>query len=170
MTVRGAIGAMLIAVVAGGAGFFSYQRWHLANESVPDLTLIDLDGKTHLLSEFRGKLTLVNFWASWCAPCIQEIPMLVKAQSQYGARGFQIIGPAMDSRQPVLDAMKKLGINYPVYGSEDEVTKAMDALGDDGGVLPYSVLISPEGKIVDRITGGISQERLQSLLGKQLPL
>ncbi|HZP11142.1 MAG TPA: TlpA disulfide reductase family protein [Nevskiaceae bacterium] len=168
MSVRGTIAAILVAAIAGAAGFLTYQRGHLRNTPVPDLTLIDLDGQTHHLSEYRGKLTLVNFWASWCAPCIQEIPMLVKAQSQYAARGFQVIGPAMDSRQPVLDAMKRFGINYPVYGSEDEVTKAMDALGDDGGVLPYSVLISADGKVLERFAGGLSQAKLDGLLAKYL--
>ena len=168
MNARSTIGVLLIAALAAGAGFFAYRHSHPNNEAVPDLALIDLDGKTHHLSEYRGKLTLVNFWASWCAPCIQEIPMLVKAQSQNAARGFQVIGPAMDSRQPVLDAMKRFGINYPIYGSEDEVAKAMDALGDDGGVLPYSVVLSPEGKILDRFAGGLSAERLQGLLDKHL--
>jgi hypothetical protein len=93
----------------------------------------------------------------------------VKAQSQYAARGFQIIGPAMDSRGPVLEAIKRFGINYPVYGAEDEVGKAMDALGDDGGVLPYSALISPDGKVLARVTGGLSQQRLAGLLEKHLP-
>ncbi len=168
MTARALLGGLLAAAIAAFAGFFSYQYWHRQNAPVPDLALIDLDGKPHRLSEFRGKLTLVNFWASWCAPCIQEIPMLVKAQSQYASRGLQVIGPAMDSRQPVLDAMKRLAINYPVFGAEGEVTAAMDALGDDGGVLPYSVLISPDGKIVERVTGGLSQARLQAMLEQQL--
>jgi thiol-disulfide isomerase/thioredoxin len=170
LSVRGAIGGLLAAVIAATAGFFAYQHWYLRNTPVPDLALIDLDGNTHRLAEYRGKLTLVNFWASWCAPCIQEIPMLVQAQSRYGSRNFQVIGPAMDSRQPVLDAIKRLGINYPVYGAEDEVTKAMDALGDDAGVLPYSVLISPDGTIVERVIGGLSAEKLDVLVGKYLTL
>jgi thiol-disulfide isomerase/thioredoxin len=168
LNVRAVIGAMLIGLIAASAGFLTYQHWHPRNTPVPDLALIDLDGKPHRLSEFRGKLTLVNFWASWCAPCIHEIPMLVKAQAQYASQGLQIIGPAMDSRGPVLEAMKKLGVNYPVFGAEDEVTAAMNALGDESGVLPYTVLISPEGKIVDQVAGGLSEARLDGLL-KHLP-
>src|SRR5206468_1835557 len=100
--------------------------------------------------------------------CMNEIPLLVQAQAKYGARGLQVIGPAMDSREPVVETIKKFGMNYPVFGSETEVTAAMDALGDMTGVLPYSVLIAPDGKVLARLAGGLSQAKLDALLSKHL--
>jgi thiol-disulfide isomerase/thioredoxin len=165
---RAAIGALILLLAAAAAGFFAYRWLEHRNAPAPELGFTDLDGKPHALSEFRGKLTLVNFWASWCAPCLHEMPLLVKAQADYGARGLQIVGPAVDAPAAVRDIVKKFGIPYPVFVGDDEVVKAMEALGNDMGVLPYSVLIAPDGKILERIYGGLSAERLQALLEADL--
>ncbi len=169
MSRRAALGALILLVVAAAAGFFAHRWLEQRNAPAPELAFTDLDGKARALSEFRGKLTLVNFWASWCAPCLHEMPLLVKAQADHGARGLQILGPALDAPAAVRDTVKRFGIPYPVFVGDDEVMKAMDVLGNDLGALPYSVLIAPDGKILERIYGGLSAERLQGLLESRLP-
>lgn len=133
-----------------------------------DLRLPTLDGTERALSDWRGKLLLVNFWATWCTPCLHEIPMLVRFQQQYGDRGLQVIGPAVDDPDPVRTAVVPLRINYPVMIG-DGAADGMAALGDTLGALPYSVLISSDGEVLYRKHGEFSQEELQALVEKNLP-
>jgi thiol-disulfide isomerase/thioredoxin len=165
---RAWIRALVLAAFAATAGFFTYQWQQARNAPVADLAFTDLDGKPYKLSGFRGKLTLINFWASWCGPCMHELPILVKAQAAFGDRGLQIIGPALDAPAAVRETMKKFGVNYPVFVGDAEVTAAMDALGDEMGVLPYSVLIAPDGKVLERLAGGLSEPKLTGWLEKHL--
>lgn len=159
---------LAVCVVAGAAGFAGYRFLHprepAALELRPDLEFRDLKGQSHKLSEWNGKLLLVNFWATWCAPCLKEIPMLVEAQLRNGARGLQVVGVAMDEVQPVTEMSQRLQINYPVMAGGPEVGQAMDALGEELGALPFSVLISPDGHILHRVSGALSSEELRAWL------
>jgi thiol-disulfide isomerase/thioredoxin len=160
--------------VSAAAGFGAW-RWHqLASasrtaEMRPDLEFRDLDGKAHRLSEWSGKLLLLNFWATWCAPCLKEIPLLVEAQRQHGPRGLQIVGIAMDEVEPVRAFIARLHMNYPVMAGQAEIADAMDRLGDRLGAFPFSVLIAPDGRILERVSGDLSPEELKALLDKHLP-
>jgi peroxiredoxin len=161
-----------VALLAGIAGF-AVQRWaldvHTEREMAPDLALQTLDGGQLRLSSLRGKLVLVNFWATWCAPCLNEIPMLVAAHRRYHDRGFEILGPAMDDPEQVKALLPRLRIPYPILIGEDDIPRAMDALGDTLGALPFSVLISPDGYVVDRKHGEFDAEDLAKLIEKHLP-
>src|ERR1041385_8514187 len=109
---------VVIAAVALTAGYFTSQL--LAPEpeqgeaSLVDFALPDLGGKTRWMSEWQGKVIVLNFWATWCAPCREEIPLLIKAQNQYKARGVQIIGIAIDTPAAVAEFAKRMNINYPL--------------------------------------------------------
>ena len=135
----------------------------------PTITLMDFEGHERNLDEWKGKLRLVNFWASWCAPCLNEMPMLVAAQKQYGARGLQIIGPALDEAAPVRKIASELKLNYPYMADFSSADSAMMLLGNPGGGLPYSVFIDSKGRIVKTILGGLSQNELDSLVKANLP-
>lgn len=168
--------AAALALAAGVAGFYVYRSLDSATPATstpatpaPEFVLKDLDGHPHRLSEFRGKLLLVNFWATWCAPCLKEMPLLVGAQNQYGKRGFQVVGPALDEVEAVRAMAKKIGINYPIMVGDEDITAAMDALGDELGALPFSVLIAQDGRIVARVTGGLTAEKLAKLVANELP-
>jgi thiol-disulfide isomerase/thioredoxin len=122
----------------------------LKDATAPDFTLQSLDGKTVHLSDFRGKAVLLNFWATWCAPCKIEMPWFVDLQKRYGPEGLQI-GIAMDDASPreIQAFAKDMGVNYPVLIGKEAVGDAY------GGVqfLPESFYIERNGKVVDRAFG-----------------
>ena len=174
MTRRETLALILVCVVAAGIGFGSYRLWQArsaieAAATRPDLEFRDLDGKAHRLSEWDGKLLLLNFWATWCPPCLKEIPLLVETQRRHGSRGLQIVGIAMDEAEPVRRFAERLQMNYPVMVGQADIARAMDQLGDTLGAFPFSVLIAPDGRILDRVSGDLSREELQSLLDQHLP-
>lgn len=166
-----------LALAAGAAGFLSY-RFLLApgtstpppgTQMAPELVLPTLDGAPLKLSDLRGKLVLVNFWATWCPPCLKEIPLLVEAHTRYAERGFALLGPAMDDPELVRRALPGLRIQYPVIIGDQAVPQAMDALGDTLGALPFSVLISPDGQVLLRKHGEFEREELMELIEQHLP-
>jgi thiol-disulfide isomerase/thioredoxin len=143
--------------------------------AAPDFTLKDLDGKDVSLSEFKGKVVLLNFWATWCDPCYIEIPWLIEMQQKYAGKGFTILGVALDEEGKSVVAPwvakerfnvngQKLPMNYPILLGDDAVADKF------GGLLGYptSILISRDGKIIKRITGLISYEEISTAIESQL--
>ena len=121
-----------------------------------DWSLRDVAGNTHTLSGERGKWVLVNFWAPWCPPCIQEIPDFVALKSR---PDVQVIGVAVmyKNRREVMDEAKSLAINYPVVLGDE------DTAGDFGGVtgLPTSFLYAPNGKLLGKHEGPLTQDEIK---------
>ena len=155
----------VLCLLAAGIGFFAYRGLAPApSPQAPVLHFTDLDGKPRQLSEWRGRPVLINFWATWCAPCLKEIPMLIQAQTELADTGLMILGPAVDEAEPVRHFHAERNLNYPVFVGADQAIVAMDALGDTRGALPLSVFISPDGKIVARHSGVLSREQLESWL------
>ncbi len=142
-----------------------------ANEQAPAAAkLTDLDGRAFTLADYKGKLLIVNFWATWCAPCLHEIPVLVKMQERYGAKGFQLIGPAVDDIEEARRAAPGLKFNYPVaVGTPEDMLDLMTDLGNEQGGLPFSVVITPDGKILERQLGEYSEIELAALIEENLP-
>ncbi|MEQ1439865.1 TlpA disulfide reductase family protein [Fontimonas sp. SYSU GA230001] len=169
---RQGFAVLALALVAGIAGFYAYQRIDrspaLIGREAPPLVLRDAAGQAHALAALRGRWVLLNFWASWCAPCMDELPLLVDAQRRYAAQGLQILGPALDDADAVAPVIARFGINYPVMPDFAAADAAMQALGNDRGALPYSVLIDPQGRIADRVLGGLSRDALESLITSNL--
>jgi len=141
----------------------------------PQLTLKDLDGKEVSLEQYRGKVVLVNFWATWCEPCQVEIPWLIEMQQKYSAQGFTILGIAMDEDgasivTPWVQKERfdvngtKSAMNYPIVIGNDAAADKF------GGLLGYptSVLISRDGKILKRITGIITPDEITKSVEMQL--
>ena len=141
----------------------------------PEVTFKDLNGKGATLAQYKGKVVLVNFWATWCDPCYIEIPWLIEMQQKYEAKGFTVLGISMDEEgkaavDPFLAKERfnvngqKLPMNYPIVIGNDEVADKF------GGLLGYptSFLISRDGKIVKKVQGLISYEEFTKAIESQL--
>jgi thiol-disulfide isomerase/thioredoxin len=141
----------------------------------PEVTFKNLDGKDVPLSGYKGKVVLVNFWATWCEPCQIEIPWLIEMQQKYSAKGFTVLGVDVDDEgNNVVSAYtskerfnvngQKLPMNYPVLRGNDAVADKF------GGLLGYptSFLISRDGKIVKKTQGLIDYEEITKAIESQL--
>jgi len=144
-------------------------------DAAPDVTFKDLSGKDVLLSDYRGKVVLVNFWATWCEPCQIEIPWLIEMQQKYGPRGFTILGVDVDDEGKGVVANfvekerfavngQKLPFNYPILTGNDAVADKF------GGLLGYptTFLISKDGKQIKKIQGLINYDEITKLIESQL--
>jgi len=163
---------MIVAVAAATGGFVAYRTLdsgsELLGQAAPELRFNTIDGTALALSEFRGRWVLLNFWASWCAPCMDELPHLVEAQSLYAGRGLQILGPALDDAEAIKPMLVRFRINYPVMADFLAADSAMQQLGNDKGALPYSVLIDPNGRVREIQLGGMQRADLLALLEPHL--
>jgi thiol-disulfide isomerase/thioredoxin len=116
-------------------------------EELPELTLTDRDGVRRSLSEWRGRPLVINFWATWCAPCRREIPLLKALRQAHARDGLEVIGIAVDLRQAVLDYAREMRIDYPVLIGEDDALAAVSAFGMDT-VFPFTVFADRQGRVV----------------------
>jgi cytochrome c biogenesis protein CcmG/thiol:disulfide interchange protein DsbE len=141
----------------------------------PEVTFKDLDGKAGTLDQYKGKVVLVNFWATWCDPCYVEIPWLIEMQQKYESKGFTVLGISMDEEGKTAVAPflakerftvngQKLPMNYPIVIGNDEVADKF------GGLLGYptSFLISRDGKIVKKVQGLVSYDEIAKAIEAQL--
>jgi len=142
-----------------------------AGDPAPEIKVKDLADKDVTLADYKGKVVLVNFWATWCDPCRVEIPWLIEMQDKYGAKGFTVLGIAMDEEgKPMVAPFvakerydvngQKLPMNYPIVIGSDAVAEKF------GGLLGYptSILISKDGKQIKRVTGIINEEEISKLI------
>jgi thiol-disulfide isomerase/thioredoxin len=124
----------------------------------PDFSLRDLDGQTLRLSRYHGKVVLLNFWATWCAPCRSEIPRFVDLQKKYGKEGLQIVGISLDDDpRPVSRFYQQSKMNYPVGIGDANLAE------EYGGVigLPVSFLVSRDGRIYAKYVGETDISRIE---------
>src|SRR5713226_6269804 len=133
----------------------------------PSVTFKDLDGKNVPLSQYRGKVVLVNFWATWCEPCRVEIPWLIEMQQKYGPKGFVVLGISMDEEGKSVVApfvqKERFDVNGQKLTMSYQIVIGNDAAADKFGGLfgyPTSILISRDGKQIKRITGIISYDEI----------
>ncbi len=159
-------GCLLTACDRGRQPIFDKS---LIGKAAPDFSLPKLGSTEPLrLSDYKGKLVLLNFWASWCPPCREEMPTFIKMQKEYGGDKFTILGVSTEDKEGVAAYAKDLSINYPVTHGLDAASKVAAIYGDPDGALPYTVLISPEQKVLDIYTGVIKEEQFKSILKQYL--
>jgi thiol-disulfide isomerase/thioredoxin len=157
-------------VIALIAGIAFGLREAPARDAAPllALTLPDALGKSQSLEQWRGKVVVVNFWATWCAPCREEMPEFVKAQREYGPRGLQFVGIAVDDADKVGKFVGELGLNYPALVGGYQALDISKNLGNSLSALPFTVVIDRQGKIVRTQLGQLKPAELQSIVTKLL--
>jgi len=159
-----------IAILAGGAGILAYLKnasdrsYDEAVATLMQLRLPDVSGKGRSLAQWRDGVLIVNFWATWCAPCREEIPLLVRLQTKYARKGVQIVGISVDSADKVRQFASKYRINYPLLVSNYSVLDLSRRLGNNASGLPYTIVLNRGGKVIRTRLGGISEAELESAI------
>jgi peroxiredoxin len=156
------------AVAAAAPGAVAVDAHLMLGSRRPEFSLPDLNGVRHDIGEWDGRVLVLNFWATWCPPCREEIPQFVRLQRQYGARGLQFIGIALQPAFEVGPFAQELGMNYPVLAGEQEVVDIAQAYGNHVGALPYTVVIGRDGRVRRLHAGPIKGAELQGLIAPLL--
>lgn len=133
-------------------------------EALWAMSLPDPSGKLQALHQWRGQVLVVNFWATWCAPCREEIPDFIAVRSEYAANGVEMVGIAIDSAAPVAAYVRDMRMPYPVLIGQGEALALARELGNASGALPYTVVIDADGAIVLRHLGRLPRAKLQATL------
>ena len=160
-----------VAAAAGVAGYaFNASRVAPSAASEADnaallaLRLPNLDDKPQTIGEWRGKVLVVNFWATWCGPCREEIPLFVKLQQRYAAKGLQFIGIAIDQADKVRPFAREFQMNFPILIGGSEALEVGRQIGNKAGVLPFTVVLGRDGHIVASAIGAAKPDKLEPLL------
>ena len=139
-----------------------------AAESLYAMALPDLQGKPQKLEQWRGKVLVVNFWATWCEPCRKEIPLFVQLQSKYAAKNLQFVGISIDQVDKTQEFAQKFSVNYPnLIGTFDAVEVSRVA-GNKRRVLPYTIILDRKGQIAATEMGELTLEKLEATLAPLL--
>jgi thiol-disulfide isomerase/thioredoxin len=141
-------------------------RPHTAVDKLYAQSLNDLSGKPQMLSQWKGKPLLVNFWASWCGPCVQEMPELSELAAREGGKRFNVIGIGIDSPTNLAQFASKIKISYPLYVGGMGGTDLARELGNANGGLPYTVLIGADGQVRKTYLGRLKFDQLRADLAK----
>lgn len=166
---------LISAIVALGGGYWLSQsarspgstpttKLTYGGGAFIDFSLHDVDGGTRSLKDWRGKVIVLNFWATWCSPCREEIPLFIDLQKKHAADNLQIIGIAIDDRTAVLAYRQSMGMNYPTLLGDDYSMQLMADYGNRTGSLPYTVIIDHNGVIVVRKLGAFSRTEIEGLI------
>ena len=130
----------------------------------PSFKLPDIEGSQHDFSEWSGKHRLLNFWATWCAPCRREIPLLKAFQDEYGNAGFQIIGIAVDFPEDVARYAESAEFNYPILVGQEDAMAIAETSGVDLIGMPFTMIVAADGELLNSHMGEIHQQDLEHIV------
>lgn len=170
MTLKSGVLVLVAAMLAAMAGFFLHRAaltGPVPAGTVPELLQLELPdetGKTQNFSQWQGKILVINFWATWCEPCREEIPVLVDMQARYASKDLQIVGIAVDSADKVREFSRLYRINYPLVIGGLEVINLSRKLGNKAGGLPYTLVLNRSREVVKSHLGGMSKEELETMI------
>ena len=167
--------ALAIGVAALAIGVAT-ALWHRGGDdgvrdgtAVLNLVLPDAQGHQQALAQWRGKVLVVNFWATWCAPCREEMPQFVATQARDAAKGLQFVGIAVDDPAKVQAFAQEVKLNYPALIGGYGAIELSKTLGNDLAALPFTVVVDRRGRVVETQLGPFKQARLDAVLARLLP-
>jgi thiol-disulfide isomerase/thioredoxin len=163
------IGAVGVAAAAAGAlAGLALLRSEDGSGALQAAEFTDLEGRTRRLAEWKGKVVLCNFWATWCSPCREEVPMLVALSKEMAAKGIEVVGIALDSAAKVGEFAKDYKVSYPLLVAGPNGIDLMRVAGNKVGGLPYTVFLNRQGRIVNRKLGALRETEVRERLAQML--
>jgi peroxiredoxin len=163
--------AFIVAIAIGAGAVWNWQRSAHAAAASPaatwlyDVKLPDADGVEHPLKAYQGTLLVVNFWATWCTPCIDEMPELQQFADQFAQRNVAVIGIGVDDADRIRDFRQQHSLRLPLLAAGFDGMDLARRLGNPEPVLPYTALISPDGRILEEHSGRIQPTELWRWVG-----
>ncbi len=164
-----------VAAVAGLVGIgLGWKKWQVAEPAASVAhqfyaqSLPDINDKKTTMSQWQGKLLLVNFWATWCAPCVEEMPDLVELQAELQAKNVQVIGIGIDSADNIREFAGKYKIDYPLYIAGMEGIDLSRNMGNQHGGLPFTILLGMDGEVKKRYLGRLDMQEVRRDLAQFL--
>lgn len=124
----------------------------------------DLDGRARRLLDWKGAVVIANFWATWCEPCREEIPLLIKVRREYASRRVEVVGIGIDQVSKIREFAAKYSISYPLLVGDARALDVMRELGNKAGALPYTVILNPAGAVIAQRLGAYRAGELEKVL------
>ncbi|TAN70558.1 MAG: TlpA family protein disulfide reductase [Methylobacter sp.] len=159
---------IIAAIIALGFGITARHIFSPAANTepsaLPAFNLPDLAGQQHNISEWQGKLLVINFWATWCPPCLKEIPDFIALQERYAAQDVQFIGISLEDKEAVAEYAAATKINYPALLGGDNGIALAHQLGNNVDAVPYTIVVDRQGHIIHRHPGEFSKEQIMEVI------
>ena len=163
--------ALALAALAAG-GWLAQTRYRPDAPAAPVVAALwqlgfpDAQGNRQMLAQWRGQMLVLNFWASWCAPCREEMPDFVSLRAQYRPRGVEFVGIAIDNSTNVTQFLQRQPVNYPILIGEGAAHSLARQIGNPSGALPYTIVFDRNGNIVLSHLGRLPRVTLEAALRK----
>jgi len=162
------LGVVAALALATGAYFGLRQEAPADAATLLALSLPDAAGKEQSIGQWRGKVVVVNFWATWFEPCREEMPEFIRAQTELGPRGLQFVGIAVDQADKVDRFAKDLGLNYPTLIGGYGAVELSKTLGNRIAALPFTIIVDRQGRVAHTQLGPLKPDQLRSIVAKLL--
>lgn len=137
---------------------------NLSTQALFAATFPDEKGQPQALKKYAGKIVVLNFWATWCEPCREEMPELSKLHSTYQNQNLVVLGVAVDDVAAISNFAKETKVSYPLFAADMQGMEIATNLGNDKGVLPYTVIIKADGSVAKTYFGRVTQQLLEKTL------